>query len=84
MESAYIKMMEVVKQWDPFHFGAEFYETEASDVVQLISKFDDAEYIASKIQHIYFMSFEEVIEMQICKEIAIQLLELKNTESCEL
>ncbi|WP_227537660.1 DUF1871 family protein, partial [Klebsiella pneumoniae] len=26
-------MIEVVKNWDPFQMGPEFYETEASDVV---------------------------------------------------
>ena len=37
----YEKMIEVVKNWDPFQMGPEFYETEASDVVNVISVFDD-------------------------------------------
>lgn len=37
----YEKMIEVVKNWDPFQMGPEFYETEASDVVSVISVFDD-------------------------------------------
>jgi hypothetical protein len=81
MESAYVKMIQAVKQWDPFKFGPEFYETEASDVVQVASEFDDADYIAAKIQHIYFMSFEEVISIEKCKAIAKKLVEIKNAES---
>lgn len=38
---AYDKMIEVVKNWDPFQMGPEFYETEASDVVNVVSVFDD-------------------------------------------
>ncbi len=48
----YEKMIEVVKNWDPFQMGPEFYETEASDVVNVASVFDDSKYIAKKIQHI--------------------------------
>ena len=33
----YEKMIEVVKNWDPFQMGPEFYETEASDVVNVAS-----------------------------------------------
>ncbi|MFX3622888.1 MAG: DUF1871 family protein [Ectobacillus sp.] len=82
MDSAYVKMVQAVKEWDPFKFGPEFYETEASDVVQVASEFDDVDYIATKIQHIYFMSFEEVISIKKCREIAKKLVELKNDGIC--
>lgn len=39
----YEKMIEVVKNWDPFQMGPEFYETEASDVVNVASVFDLSE-----------------------------------------
>ena len=70
----YEKMIEVVKNWDPFQM--EFYETEASDVVNVISVFDDPKYIAKKIQHIYFMSFEEVPALEKCEKLA-ELLVIK-------
>ena len=66
----YEKMIEVVKNWDPFQMGPEFYETEASDVVNVASVFDDSKYIAKKIQHIYFMSFEEVPALEKCEKLA--------------
>ncbi|WP_034671098.1 DUF1871 family protein [Ectobacillus panaciterrae] len=84
MDSAYVRMVQAVKEWDPFKFGPEFYETEASDVVQIVSEFDDADYIATKIQHIYFMSFEEVIAIEKCRGIAKKLVEMKGSGSCEI
>lgn len=80
----YEKMIEVVKNWDPFQMGPEFYETEASDVVSVISVFDDPKYIAKKIQHIYFMSFEEVPALKKCEKLAVELLVIKEGGSCSL
>lgn len=77
----YEKMIEVVKNWDPFQMGPEFYETEASDVVSVISVFDDPKYIAKKIQHIYFMSFEEVPALEKCEKLAVELLVIKKAEA---
>lgn len=51
---AYERMVELVKNWDPFQMGAEFYETEASDVVYVVSAFDDPRYIAKKF-NIYIL-----------------------------
>lgn len=80
----YEKMIELVKNWDPFQMGPEFYETEASDVVYVASTFDDAKYIAKKIQHIYLMSFEEVPAIEKCQKLAEELLLLKDGGSCSL
>ncbi|WP_416828570.1 DUF1871 family protein [Ectobacillus polymachus] len=82
----YAKLVEVVKEWDPFQFGPEFYETEASDIVQIVTKFDDIDYIATKIQRIYFLSFEEKIAIERCKQLAQKLVELKNSlsHSCKI
>lgn len=80
----YEKMIELVKNWDPFHMGPEFYETEASDVVYVASAFDDAKYIAKKIQHIYIMSFEEAPAIEKCQKLAEELLLLKDGGSCSL
>ena len=81
----YEKMIEVVKNWDPFQMGSEFYETEASDVVNVASVFDDSKYIAKKIQHIYFMSFEEVPALEKCEKLAVELLIIKEGGSyCRL
>ena len=81
---AYEKMVEMVKNSDPFQMGSEFYETEASDVVYVVSAFDDPKYIAKKIQHIYFMSFEEVPAIEKCEKLAQELLVLKEGGSCSL
>ncbi|EEL48690.1 MULTISPECIES: DUF1871 family protein [Bacillus cereus group] len=80
----YEKMVEMVKDWDPFQMGPEFYETEASDVVYVVSTFEDPKYIAKKIQHIYFMSFEEVLAIEKCEKLAEALLLLKEGGSCSL
>ena len=80
----YEKMIEVVKNWDPFQMGPEFYETEASDVVNVASVFDDSKYIAKKIQQIYFMSFEEVPALEKCEKLAVELLVIKEGGSCSL
>ena len=73
----YEKMIEVVKNWDPFQMGPEFYETEASDVVNVASVFDDPKYIAK-------MSFEEVPALEKCEKLAVELLVIKEGGSCSL
>ncbi|MCP8969813.1 DUF1871 family protein [Ectobacillus ponti] len=84
--NVYAKMVKAVKEWDPLRLGPDFYETEAVDVVQVAADFDDSSYIASKIQHIYFMSFEEVLPLEKCRELAKQLVEIKNADegSCAM
>ncbi|MBO9130644.1 DUF1871 family protein [Bacillus sp. 165] len=77
-------MINRVKEWDPLGFGIDFYETEACDVVSVASAFDDADYIAKKIQNIYLVSFEERIAIEKCKALACELLVLKEGGSCEL
>nr|MBT3133225.1 YugE family protein [Streptococcus vestibularis] len=41
-------------------------------------------YIAKKIQHIYFMSFEEVPALGKCEKLAVELLVIKEGGSCSL
>lgn len=82
MDNVYAQMVEIVKEWDPFDYGSDFYETEAIDVVQIADAFDDADYISRKIQHVYFMSFEEVVAIEKCKQLAERLLSIKNAGSC--
>ncbi|HDX9579591.1 YugE family protein [Bacillus cytotoxicus] len=80
----YEKMIDFVKKWDPFQMGPEFYETEASDIVYIVSTFDDAKYIAKKIQHIYLVSFDRTLPIEKCQWLAEQLLLLKGGGSCSL
>lgn len=82
MDNVYAQMVEIVREWDPFGYGPDFYETEAIDVVQIADAFDDADYISRKIQHVYFMSFEEVVAIEKCKQLAERLLSIKNAGSC--
>ncbi|GAA3320048.1 hypothetical protein GCM10020331_029450 [Ectobacillus funiculus] len=65
MDNVYAQMVEIVKEWDPFGYGSDFYETEAVDVVQIADSFDDADYISrKKFSMFIFMSFEEVVAIE--------------------
>ncbi|TKD72631.1 DUF1871 family protein [Pseudalkalibacillus hwajinpoensis] len=64
--------------------GADDYDTEACDVVQLVHQLDDTEQLTREIQEIYQFSYEETIPTSKCREIASALLVLKNNSSCEL
>lgn len=79
-----IELVRVIKEWDPLSIGIDDYDTEAADVVQLVHQLDDVAELGKEIQAIYHFSYEEVIPLSKCEQLAVQLLALKNNSSCEL
>lgn len=72
------EMIKIIAKWDPFKYGEEFYETEAVDVVQAVYDEDDPDVLAKSIQQI----FEQTLPIASCREVAGQLLFIKNSSSC--
>ncbi len=79
-----IQLVCTLDEWDPFQIGEGNYDTEIADVVQAVHDLDDMEKLARKIQAIYEFSFEQVIPLRACKEIAEKLIVIKNSASCQL
>lgn len=79
-----IQLVCMLDEWDPFQIGEGNYDTEIADVVQAVHDIDDKEKLARKIQAIYEFSFEQVIPLINCKEIAKKLITIKNSGSCQL
>ncbi|MBM7605457.1 hypothetical protein JOC75_003480 [Metabacillus crassostreae] len=79
-----IKLMELLLQWDPLGYGEGSYETEVVDVLQAVYAYEEVKQLARKIQAIYEFSFEEVIPLQICEDLAVKLFTIKDNSSCEI
>ncbi|WP_077619204.1 DUF1871 family protein [Bacillus sinesaloumensis] len=82
-QQANLQMMIMLQEWDPLGYGIGSYETEAVDVLQAIHQIDDPSKLARKIQSIFEFSFEEIIPLKACKDIALKLLIIKNNATCE-
>ncbi|WP_350252933.1 YugE family protein [Bacillus halotolerans] len=76
------EMINVIAKWDPFKYGEDFYDTEAVDVVQAVYDEDDPEVLAKSIQHIFEASFEQTLPVDSCRNVAGQLLFIKDSSSC--
>ncbi|WP_276730814.1 DUF1871 family protein [Bacillus sp. (in: firmicutes)] len=76
------EMIKIISKWDPFKYGEEFYETEAVDIVQAVYDEDDPDVLAKSIQHIFEASFEQTLPIDNCREVAGQLLFIKDSSSC--
>ncbi|MBL6009922.1 DUF1871 domain-containing protein [Bacillus halotolerans] len=76
------EMINVIAKWDPFKYGEDFYDTEAVDVVQAVYDEDDPEVLAKSIQHIFEASFEQTLPIDSCRNVAGQLLFIKDSSSC--
>ncbi|KIL75910.1 DUF1871 family protein [Bacillus badius] len=74
----------VLREWDPFKEGGDFYDTEVADAIQAVHQLDDLEALARKIQEIYEFSFEKPLSLASCRHVATELLRIKNEASCEL
>ncbi|WP_433744040.1 DUF1871 family protein [Falsibacillus pallidus] len=79
-----LTLIQTLKKWDPLGYGPESYEMEIVDVVQAVHSMDDKGKLAKQIQSIYEFSFEEMIPMAKCREMAAKLLRIKNSASCSL
>lgn len=83
-QRANIQMIILLSEWDPLGYGEDSYETEIVDVLQMVHVTDEPRALARKIQAIYEFSFEEVIPLIKCEQMAKTLLEIKNEISCEI
>ncbi len=83
-QQANLQIMILLQEWDPLGYGTGFYETEAVDVLQAAHQLDDPGKLARKIQSIFEFSFEEIIPLKECENLARKLLTIQNNATCEL
>lgn len=74
--------VKVLQEWDPFHLGADHYDTETADVVAAFQGMDDPTDIGKTIQSVYEHSFEEWIPLEECVDIAYKLIDIKFKAKC--
>jgi hypothetical protein len=79
-----LKFVDLLNQWNPFQLEEGSYDTEIADTIQAIHEIDHPSALAEKIQCIYEFSFEEIIPIDSCLEIARKLLVIKNSDSCTI
>ncbi|KAB7666461.1 DUF1871 family protein [Bacillus sp. B1-b2] len=79
-----LEFVRLLNEWDPFNIGEGNYDTEVADSVQALFLIDDEDALARKIQAIYDFSFEELIPMEKCLQIAKRLLDVKDNDSCSI
>ncbi|GHH97673.1 DUF1871 family protein [Neobacillus kokaensis] len=79
-----LKFYDLLTEWNPFQLKNESYETEIADVIQAVHMYDHPLNLAKKIQSVYEFSFEKIIPLESCLEIAVALLKVKNQASCSL
>nr|MDH3153416.1 YugE family protein [Bacillus licheniformis] len=75
-------MIHIIKEWDPFQAGPDFYETEAAEIVQAVYTEDDAERLGEAIQTVFEVSFDQTPPLSECKRLAERLLVIKDSSSC--
>ncbi|MGG1399894.1 DUF1871 family protein [Bacillus salipaludis] len=79
-----LKFVDLLNEWDPFQLKEGNYDTEIADTIQAIHELENLSELAEKIQSIYEFSFEQVIPINLCLEIAEKLLLIKNNDSCSI
>ncbi|MFN2744053.1 MULTISPECIES: DUF1871 family protein [Bacillus] len=76
------QIVQMIKEWDPFSAGADFYETEAAEIVQAVYTEDDRNRLGKAIQAVFEVSFDETLPLEECIKMADRLLVLKDSSSC--
>ncbi|MFJ5964745.1 DUF1871 family protein [Bacillus sp. NPDC093026] len=76
------EMIQIIKTWDPFHYGEDFYETEPADVIGALYDAKDRVTLAKEIQTIYNHSFDQLLPIESCQDIANQLFVIRDRRSC--
>lgn len=79
-----IQLVDTINEWDPFQIGEGNYDTEIADIVQAVHDLDDPNKLARKIQAIFEFSFEKLLPLAECKEVAVTLLAIKDGGTCAL
>jgi hypothetical protein len=81
---ANLQFVDLLNEWDPFELKNGDYDTEIADTIQAIHELDNPKALAERIQAIYEFSFEQIIPIEQCLKIAIELLLIKENESCSI
>ncbi len=76
------QIIHIIKEWDPFQAGPDFYETEAAEIVQAVYTEDDAGQLGKTIQTVFEVSFDHVLPLETCIKLAERLLVIKDSSSC--
>ncbi len=76
------QIIHIIKEWDPFQAGPDFYETEAAEIVQAVYTENDAERLGEAIQSVFEVSFDQTLLLAKCKQLAERLLAIKDSSSC--
>ncbi|OIK10269.1 hypothetical protein BIV60_21850 [Bacillus sp. MUM 116] len=79
-----LKFVDLLNQWNPFQLEEGSYDTEIADTIQAIHELNHPAALAEKIQSIYEFSFEQIIPIDSCLEMAEKLLIIKNNDSCTI
>ncbi|RCK12595.1 DUF1871 family protein [Bacillus licheniformis] len=66
----FAQIIHIIKEWDPFQAGPDFYETEAAEIVQAVYTEDDAERLGEAIQTVFEVSFDQTLPLSECKRLA--------------
>jgi hypothetical protein len=80
----HLQYVDLLNEWDPFELKNGDYDTEIADTIQAIHEFDTTDKLANRIQAIYEFSFEILIPIDSCLDIAVKLLDVKNNDSCSI
>lgn len=78
------QLVHLLNDWDPFEIGAGNYDTEIADTIQAVHDSSHMDKLARRIQAIYEFSFEQLIPLDECKDIAAKLIAIKNNGSCTI
>lgn len=79
-----LKYVDLLNEWDPFQLKNGSYETEIADVIAAVHELDHPLTLAKRIQDIYEFSFEKVIPLERCLNVAEELLSIKANDSCSI
>lgn len=78
------ELIRLLNEWDPFTIGEGNYDIEIADCILAVHVNENEKNLGKAIQEIYAFSFEKCIPIQKCNDLAIRLLEVKNSGSCSI
>ncbi|WP_203363166.1 DUF1871 family protein [Bacillus sp. REN10] len=79
-----IELGTILREWDPFAVGSDFYDTESADAIYAVHQLDDVDQLAARLKEIYEFSFDSELALEYCRPVAMQLLQVKHHSVCEL
>lgn len=79
-----LQYVDILNEWDPFDLKNGSYETEIADIIQAVHELNNPTKLAERIQSIYEFSFEKVIPIEACLQMAEGLLIIKANQACSI